>query len=62
MRRLQSPQGRQRRPVPYRTNLLAKIGQERVDALEAWHAPVKSTIEQCQAIEAEFKRKLKAGK
>jgi hypothetical protein len=47
---------------PYRINLLAKIGQERVDTLEAWHAPVKSTIEQCQVIEAEFKRKLKAGK
>jgi hypothetical protein len=44
---------------PYRINLLAKIGQERVETLEAWHAPVKSTIEQCQVIEAEFKRKLK---
>lgn len=45
---------------PYRINLVNKIGQARVDALEVWHPPVKSTIEQCQAIESEFKAKLKA--
>ena len=43
----------------YQPRLVAKIGQERVDALRTWHAPVKATIEQCQAIEAEFKVKTK---
>jgi hypothetical protein len=45
---------------PYRIRLIAKIGIERVEALEAWHAPVKSTVEQCQAIEALYKAKTKA--
>ena len=44
----------------YLHRLIAKIGQARVDALRAWHPTVKATIEQCQAIEAEFKAKYKA--
>lgn len=43
----------------YLPRLVAKIGQERLDALRTWHSPVKATIEQCQAIEAEFKAKTK---
>ena len=45
---------------PYRVRLIVKIGLERVEALEVWHATVKSTVEQCQAIEAVYKVKTKA--
>ena len=44
----------------YRLRLLAKIGAMAVDWLEGWHAPVKSTIEACQAIEARYNAKYKA--
>lgn len=43
----------------YLPNLIAKIGQARVDALTAWHPPVKSTVEQCHAIEAGFNARTK---
>lgn len=44
---------------PYRVRLIVKIGLERVEALEVWHPAVKSTVEQCQAIEAVYKAKTK---
>jgi hypothetical protein len=44
---------------PYRIRLLAKIGETRLDALEAWHAPVKSTVEDCQSIETAFKARVR---
>jgi hypothetical protein len=44
---------------PYRPRLIAKIGAKTVEWLEGWHAPVKSTVEACQAIEATYKAKLK---
>jgi hypothetical protein len=43
----------------YRIGLVAKIGVSRVEALEAWHPPVKMTREACLQIEAEFRRLLK---
>lgn len=44
----------------YRIGLLAKIGCERVAALETWQGTVKMTIEKAMSIEAEYKGKLKA--
>lgn len=44
----------------YRKALLIKIGLERLERLENWHAPVKRTREDVQAIEKYFKEKLKA--
>lgn len=43
----------------YRIGLVAKIGVERVDRLESWHAPVKMTKEAAQEIADMYKAKLK---
>lgn len=47
------------RAVDYRAGLIARIGLERVEALEADQAPRKYTISDLQAIEAAYKAKLK---
>jgi len=44
----------------YRIGLVAKIGIERVEALEAWHSPIKVTAEFCKEIAEMYKSKLKA--
>lgn len=44
----------------YRIRLLEKIGVARVEALEAWHPPVKMTREACEELEVYFKAKLRA--
>lgn len=41
----------------FRTGLIARIGLEAVEALEADHAPRKETIEQLKAITAEYRAK-----
>ena len=43
----------------YRPALIAKIGLERVEWLEGWHEPKRYRREDYQAIEAEYKAKLK---
>ena len=43
----------------YRPRLIAKIGLDRVEALEGPHPAAHFTREDCQRIEAEFKAKLK---
>lgn len=48
------------RAVDYRLGLIARIGQEQVDALEADQAPRKWSIEELIAIKAEYRAKLKA--
>lgn len=48
------------RAVDYRIGLIARIGQEQVDALEADQAPRKWSIEELIAIKAEYRAKLKA--
>lgn len=48
----------------FRTGLIARIGLEAVEALEADHAPRKETVEQLKAITAEYRaktRELKKG-
>lgn len=45
--------------IEYRKGLIEKIGIERVEALEAWHPPVKMTREYAQTVEQEYKLKLK---
>ncbi|NNA93111.1 recombination protein NinG [Pseudomonas gessardii] len=48
----------------FRTGLIARIGLEAVEALEADHAPRKETVEQLKAITAEYRaktRELKRG-
>ena len=45
--------------LEYRPRLIAKIGLERVEWLEGWHAPVKMTRESAQEIERHYKDKLK---
>lgn len=45
--------------LEYRPRLIAKIGLERVEWLEGWHAPVKMTREAAQEVEQFYKRKLK---
>lgn len=48
----------------FRTGLIARIGLEAVEAMEADHAPRKETIEQLKAITAEYRaktRELKKG-
>lgn len=44
----------------YRIGLLEKIGVARVEALEAWHPPVKLTREACEELETYYKAKLRA--
>lgn len=46
--------------IEYRVNLLAKIGQDRLDWLEGPHEPKRYTIDDLKQIEAEYKDKLKA--
>ncbi len=45
--------------IKYRVGLVAKIGVDRVEALEAWHEPVKLTIDQAKAIGVEYRAKIK---
>lgn len=45
--------------VPYREALIAKIGVEKVEWLEGHHEPKRYRKEDYQAIEAEYKAKLK---
>jgi hypothetical protein len=45
--------------IKYRVGLIAKIGVERVEALESWHKPVKLTIDQAKAIGIEYRAKIK---
>lgn len=46
--------------VDYRKGLIAKIGLERVEALEGQHPPARYTIDDLKAIKALYKAKLKA--
>ncbi|NWK87016.1 recombination protein NinG [Raoultella terrigena] len=45
--------------VPYRIELIRRIGQEAVDDIEADHDRHRWTIEECKAIKAEYQQKLK---
>lgn len=45
--------------IPYRQNLVAKIGLERVEQLEANRNMKRWTVEELQAIKAEYKAKAK---
>lgn len=47
------------RAVDYRTGLIARIGQQEVESLEADQAPRKWSVEELIAIRAEYKKKLK---
>jgi len=47
------------RAVDYRIGLIARIGLEAVEALEADQTPRKWTIDELKAIKAEYKRKFK---
>lgn len=44
----------------YRPRILAKIGQDRLDWIEGPHPPAKYTRQDLQAIEADFKARLKS--
>lgn len=44
--------------IPYRINLVKKIGLERVEWLEGWHQPRHYTKEDLRALKAVFKDKL----
>lgn len=44
----------------YRSNLIERIGLEKVELLEGLHEPKKYTIDDLKAIKAEYKEKLKA--
>lgn len=46
-------------PIPYRVNLIQKIGSAAVEFLESWHPPVKMTREMAEEIEAMYMAKLK---
>ncbi|MEQ1977637.1 recombination protein NinG, partial [Xenorhabdus sp. SGI240] len=45
--------------VPYRVELIRRIGLTKVDAIESNHDRHRWTIEECKAIKAEFQEKLK---
>lgn len=45
--------------VPYRLNLIRKIGEERVAILEGYHEPRKWSIEDCKEIIQIYKAKIK---
>ncbi|EBR9810612.1 recombination protein NinG [Salmonella enterica subsp. enterica serovar Teshie] len=45
--------------VPYRAELIRRIGIEQVEALESNHDRHRWTIEECKAIKAEYQQKLK---
>ncbi|HAH9785240.1 TPA: recombination protein NinG [Escherichia coli] len=45
--------------VPYRVELINRIGQEAVDEIESNHNRHRWTIEECKAIKAEYQQKLK---
>lgn len=45
--------------VPYRVELISRIGQEAVDEIESNHNRHRWTIEECKAIKAEYQQKLK---
>lgn len=46
--------------ISYRTNLVKRIGQDKVDYLEGPHKPKKYTIEEIKAIKQMFKDRTKA--
>lgn len=46
--------------IEYRKGLIAKIGIERVEKLEAWYPPIKVTREYLQELAEYYKTKLKA--
>lgn len=45
--------------VPYRVELINRIGQEAVDEIESNHNRHRWTVEECKAIKAEYQQKLK---
>ncbi|MDK1095448.1 recombination protein NinG, partial [Cronobacter sakazakii] len=45
--------------VPYRAELIRRIGLAAVEAIESNHSRHRWTIEECKAIKAEYQRKLK---
>ena len=45
--------------VPYRVELINRIGQEAVDEIELNHNRHRWTVEECKAIKAEYQQKLK---
>ncbi|EBG0180069.1 recombination protein NinG, partial [Salmonella enterica subsp. enterica] len=45
--------------VPYRAELIRRIGIEQVEAIESDHKRHRWTIEECKAIKAEYQQKLK---
>lgn len=46
--------------TPYRIGLLEKLGAERVEWLESWHAPVKMTRAAAEEVTAHYRAKLRA--
>lgn len=45
--------------VPYRVELINRIGQEAVDEIESNHNRHRWTVEECRTIKAEYQQKLK---
>ncbi|NCI06494.1 recombination protein NinG, partial [Cronobacter sakazakii] len=45
--------------VPYRAELIRRIGLSAVEAVESNHYRHRWTIEECKAIKAEYQQKLK---
>ncbi|WP_024180713.1 recombination protein NinG [Escherichia coli] len=45
--------------VPYRVELISRIGQEAVDEIESNHNRHRWTVEECRAIKAKYQQKLK---
>ncbi|EFD9934166.1 recombination protein NinG [Escherichia coli] len=45
--------------VPYRVELISRIGQEAVEEIESNHNRYRWTVEECRAIKAEYQQKLK---
>ncbi|WP_173578977.1 recombination protein NinG, partial [Escherichia coli] len=45
--------------VPYRVELINRIGQEAVDEIESNHNRHRWTAEECKTIKAEYQQKLK---
>ncbi|WP_333602630.1 recombination protein NinG, partial [Atlantibacter hermannii] len=45
--------------VPYRAELIRRIGIEQVEAIESDHKRHRWTIDECKAIKAEYQQKLK---
>ncbi len=45
--------------VPYRVELINRVGQAAVDEIESNHNRHRWTIEECKAIKAEYQQKLK---